>query len=263
MRINEFLFMFSKALNPGDYKILISRRKRDTMKYLLMLLFFSILIGFIFSIPKIIDVPNKIEVVLQKFESFNITRVDIQTKEPIVLLDFPRTVIDLTGNTTNLTNEIFLITKSDIMWKRIDPNLFDWRFFTTEKKQVGEFSDVIQTFGKINGGTYWLLFFFFLPSLFLFVYVFNLMKYCILIGLITLIGYIVIKIKKKKTNLFGVWRTAVFSSTIMITLDMAISPLFKYNFYLNVLPLLLYILMFVLAMLVISEKEIDLKKEQY
>ncbi len=261
MRLNEFTFIFAKSLNPGDYKLLVTRKKRDTLKYFFLLLFLSILLGFILSTPKIVSVPNKIETFLAKFESFNISKVDVQANEKIVLLEFPKTVIDFTGNQTNITDEIILITKSDIMWKKVSPSLFGWRVFETNTKPIEEYSDVISNFGNIKGGTYWLLFILFIPSVFLFIYMFNLLKYVFLIGLVTFIGYFVVKIKRKKTSLFGVWKTAVFSSTIMVFIDMAIAPLFKFNFFIGVLPLLLYILMFILAMLVISEKEIEMKRK--
>lgn len=259
MRFSEFAFLMIRSLNPEDYKALSTRKKRDTISYFLMLLVLSILIGFVFSIPKLLAVPEKIENTLMKFEKFNITGLDIEAKEPIVLLQLPKTVLDLTQNTTNITDEVVLITRSDIYWKKFRPSLFEWRLFETESKHVSEYSDVLQSAGKLSGGTYWLLLIIMLPSMFFAAFLLNFIKFTIIILLTTAIAYAAAKIKRKKTRLFTIWKVAVFSSTIMLLISIGLSPLFNLGPFFGLLPLILYLLIFYLAMLVISEKDINIK----
>jgi hypothetical protein len=194
-----------------------------------------------------------------KFERFNITGIDIAADEKIVLMDFPKIVLDLSGNETQLSDEYILITKSDIYQKKFRPSLFEWKLFETEDKKVTEYGDVLQSFSKISGGTYWLLFLFFLPSLLLFTYVFDLLKYSFIIAVFTLIGYVIAKIKGKKIKITGVWRAAVYSSTLMIITEVTIFQLFNYSLIMAVIPLVIYFTMFLLSMLVLVEKDIQIK----
>ncbi len=262
MRISEFTFLLVKSLNPGDYKMLVTRKKRETMKYFFMLLLFSIIIGFIFSIPKLMAVPSKIDTVFMKFERFNITGIDIEANEPIVLLKYPKTVLDLTENRNNISSEMILITKSDIIWKKFSPSLFQWRLFLTEQKPISEYSDILHNAGRIKGGAYWLLLILLLPSIFLIVLLLNFIKYTLIISIATFIGLLIVKLKGKKAKLFTIWRVAIFSSSIMIMIEIGLSPLFNFSIYFSIFPILLYFLMFYLAMLVISEKEINFKKSE-
>jgi hypothetical protein len=259
MRFSEFAFLFVKSLNPGDYRMLVTRKKRDTISYFLTLLFCAIIIGFIFSIPKLMQVPNKIEATFMKFERFNITGIDIAAKEKIVLLEFPKIAVDLSGQETNMSNEYILITKSDIYRKKFKPSLFEWRLFETEEKKVTEYGDVIQDFSKISGGTYWLIFLFFLPSLLLLTYVFDLIKYSLIIGIFTVIAYLIAKIKGKKIKITGVWRAAVYSSTLMIITEVSIFQFFNYSLIMAIIPLVIYFTIFLLSMLVLVEKDIQIK----
>jgi hypothetical protein len=259
MRFSEFAFLFVKSLNPGDYRMLITRKKRDTINYFLTLLFFAILIGFIFSVPKLMQVPDKIQTTLMKFERFNITGVDIEAKEKILLFNFPKIVLDLSGNETQVSDEFLLITKSDVYWKKFRPSLFEWKLFETKEKKVTEYGNVIQDFSKISGGTYWLIFMFFLPSLLLLTYLFDLLKYSVIIAVFTLAGYIISKIKGKKIKITGVWRAAVYSSTLMIITEITVFQLFRYSLIMAIIPLVIYFIMFLLAMLVLVEKDIQIK----
>ena len=106
MRLKEFVFLFTKAVNPFEYKVLISRRKRDTLAYFLILLFLCLLTGTALNLPHLLNFPDKLTETMSRFERFNLTGVDIELKEPVVLLGFPRTVLDLTSNRTNMTMSI-------------------------------------------------------------------------------------------------------------------------------------------------------------
>ena len=260
MRISEFAFLLVQSLNPANYHILSQKKKREAFKYFLILLFFSLVLGFFFSIPRFMEVPNKIEGLFTKFEKFNITGVEVHAKEPIVILKYPKTVLDLTDNEVTLTDEFILITKSDIFWRKWDPNIFPFRLFEQQRKEISQYSNILENVGTIRGGAFWLLFIIFLPSLFFIAYNLNFIKYVLLILLETGIGFSVVKLKKKRVTLLKIWRTAVFSSTIMIVLEVVFSPLFNYSIYFSIFPWILYLLMFYLSMLVVSEKEINLKK---
>src|SRR3989344_6488684 len=176
MRINEFFFLFVKSLNPANYPMLLTRKKREAVKYFIMLLFFSTIIWTIVSIPKFRALPDKVETALSKFESFNITGIDIRLMEPVVLLGHPRIVLDFSGNRTSVGDEMLVVTKSEIMWKKFKPNIFGIRLFETEKRQISEYSDVAKDVGMVKG-IYWLLFILALPSLLFILFLLILSKY--------------------------------------------------------------------------------------
>ncbi|MEM3374590.1 MAG: DUF1189 family protein [Candidatus Woesearchaeota archaeon] len=263
MRFSEFLYIFSRAFNPGEYKNLVLRKKRDTINYFFLLLFFCIFLGLILSIPKLINVPNKIQSFFSNFEIINVS-MDVKANEKIVVMDFPKIVMDFTGNysynDTKITDEFILITNSDIYTKKFRPSFSG--FFQIENKSFDQYKNLKDDFSKIKNGTYWLIFLLMLPSAILFIYLFNLIKYVLIIFLFTILGFIFIKIKRKKPSLIHVWKTAVFSSTIIIFMDIVILPLFKFSIYLSLLSFLLYALLFVLSLMILCEKEITLKHKE-
>ncbi len=256
MRLKNFLFLLVKSLNPLNYKMLITQKKRDVVKYFLFLLFFAIIIGGIFSIPRLVHFPEQIEKTVAKFETFNITGVDVELKEPIVLLKRPRIVLDLSPNRTQLQEETILVTKTHIMWKRFSPSLWEFRLFTTEKKPVEEYSDILQDVNRIKS-SYIIFFIMILPSLFFIVYLLNFVKFSLLIILFTLLGFIFMKIRKKKSPLFRIMRAATFAMTLFVILDVSILPLFNFG----ILPLLIYIVIYISGLSFMTDKEIDIKND--
>ncbi len=254
MRLKEFVFLFFKSLNPLDYKMLVMRKKRDTLKYFFMLLFFCIILSGFTNLPKLSHMKQNFNATLSKFERFNITGIDIELKEPIILLNSPKIVLDLSENRSSLENENILITKSDIIWRKFKPSLWDFTLYKTETRPVEKYSNVLENANRISG-IYWLLFFFLLPSIFLIIYTLNLIKYSLLIIMFTLVAYLISLILKRKVKLLLMWRVAVFSISIMVFLELVMAPLFN----LGILPLLIYILMFFLAMLLTFEKGMKIK----
>ncbi len=254
MRVKEFIFLFFKSLNPLDYKILVQRKKRDTIKYFYMLLFFAIILGAITNLPKLSHMKRDFNTTLSKFERFEITGLDIELKEPIVLLNPPKIVLDLSENRSLIGDENILITKSDIIWKKFKPSLWDFSLYKTETKPVQEYSDVLESAYSIRG-MYWLLFFFLLPSIFLIIFSLNLIKYSLLILMFTILAYLIMILTKRKIKLLLIWRAAVFSISIMVFLELVITPLFN----LGILPLISYIFMFFLAILLTFEKGMKIK----
>lgn len=234
--------------------MLVTRKKRDTFKYFFMLLFFCIILSGFTNLPKLSHMRQNFNETLSKFERFEITGIDIELREPIVLLNYPKTVLDLSENRSEIVDESVLITKSDIMWRKFKPSLWDFTLYKTETKPVEEYSDVLESANSIRG-IYWILFFLLLPSLFLIVFLLNLIKYSLLITLFTLVAYLIMLISKRQVKLLLVWRAAVFGLSIMVFLDVVISPLFN----LGVLPLVSYIFMFFLAILLTFEKGMKIK----
>lgn len=301
MRIKEVLFLFAKSLNPGDYKILVTRKKRDVVKYFLLIIFYFILISMFLSIPKIIETPNKVKNLLANFDNINVS-FEIKAKEKVILIEFPKIALDLrdenknsenmnlNSNETNkrlsliensLTNnnlndeyniennnknsdeinieELILITNKYIYIKKFNPGFL--KLFETETKNLEEYKDLKKNFSNLPNATYWFMFIILLPSIIFFVYLFNLIKFTILVFIVSLIGYLFIKLKRKKLSFFSVIITAVYSCSIMIFTDIIVLPFFKFSIYLSLLSFMLYLLLFILSLMVLCEKEINIIKE--
>ncbi len=262
MRFSEFMFLFVKSLNPGDYRMLVTRKKRDTIGYFLALLLFAVIVSFFFSIPKIMQMPDKIDSMVSKFDRFNITGIDAQTNEKIIIAKSPKIVLDLSGNETNVTDEYLLITKSDVYTKKFRPNLFEWKLFETENTKITEYGDVTVSFSKIKGRTYLLLYLLLLPSILLFTYVFNFIKYSLIIGAFTFAGFAIARIKGKKIKITAAWRAAVYSSTLMIMVEATVFQLFSYNLLFALLSIAIYFITFLLSMLALVEKDLQIKSSE-
>ncbi|MBN2367556.1 DUF1189 family protein [Candidatus Woesearchaeota archaeon] len=250
MRLKEFAFLYVHALNPGNYNMLMTRKKRDALQYFFIMILFSIILGGILAIPIFITMPERIEKTLAKFDRFNITGIDIQLKEPVVLLKTPKIVLDLTANRTEIGKESILITKTEIMWKRPKLDILGFKLFNTEKRPLSDYSNVLENADRIKGLS-WLLFLILLPSLFLITYVLHMVKYLVIIGLSTLFAFIFIKIKKKKPGIFKVARVAVYSITVLVFLEVVLGAYIS----LGIFSLLIYLLFFILCLMVITEKE--------
>ena len=235
MDIKQFIYLYIKSFNPTNYKEIIRKKNYD---YFLMLIFILVILGGIFSIPRIIHYPENIEESLAKFNRFNITGIDIQTSEPIILLRNPKTVLDLTQD-RELTNETILITKSQIQWKKFRPSLFNMEIFKTEKKPISEYSNVLENANKIKG-LYWLIFIVLLPSLFFLVFILNFVKFFVIVILFSLLAYLLLKTRYKRTRFTKILRIAIFSVSLMMTLEIAIAPLFSFG----IIPFILFLIQF-------------------
>jgi hypothetical protein len=245
MRPGEFIFLLFKSLSPANYRMLVTRKKREAVQYLVLLIFFSLMIGFVLSMPKLVNFPDRMEQALMNFEKFNIS-LDVEAMEPFVLMNRPLIVMDFTENRSQIEAEAILITKSDVLWKKFSPSLFEFRLFTTEKKQISEYN-VLEDARRIKGGTYWLLLLFVMPSLFFIVFVFNMLKYLLIISMVTLITFLALR----KKRLLKIWRAAVYSSSFIIVPQIILSPLIG-SIFLTVISFLAYIAVFMLAMMVVS-----------
>ncbi|MFH2020398.1 MAG: DUF1189 family protein [archaeon] len=242
MNFKEFFIVFYQALNPIGYRSLMSRKKREILTYFFMLLFFCVIIGAILSIPSLMSFPKKVEGALSKFSTFNITNVDIDLKEPLILMHSPLIVMDLSENRSYVSDETILITKTDVYIKKLDINFDKLSLFQTEKLPVRDFSDIKENFETVKN-TYWLLFLFLLPSILFAIYVLNLTKYLFVIASAWVIVYIIQFIRGKKAKLSHHWRTAVLTSTVMVVLEVALSPIIK----LGMLPIIIYFIYYIIA----------------
>ena len=253
MRLNEFVFLLTKTFNPGDYKMLVARKKRDAVQYFLLLLLFCLVIGFLLNIPNIITSHDYFDQQLSKFERFNISVVDIELKEPLILFEEPKIVVDFSEN-ASIGDKAVLITRTEVMWKKPSPDIFQLRLFTTERKPVAEFSDVVSNIRALKF-IYWAIFIAVLPSLFFVFYVFYLLKYTLIMLFVTLVGYFIVKLRNRRSGVIRTAKIAVFSSTILVTADVALSRLLN----IGTISFLIYLAMFFVCLFAASEKDIKIK----
>lgn len=245
MDLKQFLLMFVQSLNPRAYTQLLSRKKREVASFFITLLLYCVLLSGLTNIPNFVNFPKQVEGAVSKISTLNITGLDVEITEPVTLLETPKVVIDFSENNT-LDKEFVLITKNEIFFKKFQPKLFN--LFITEQKPVSELGDVLNTVRSIKG-TYWIVLFILLPSLFFISYLLNFTKYSIIITLVFILSFIILKLTKKKLNFQHHLKAAFYSSTIMIFLDIVISPLFN----LSVIPFLLYL--GILTWVLINQKD--------
>ena len=250
MTIKQFLLLFFESLNPRAYRSLISRKKRDVAKYFFVLILYCVILSGLTNIPNFVKIPSQVEGTLSKISKLNITGLDVEITEPVTLLDQPKIVIDFSPNLT-IDNEWILITKENVQFKKLQLKLFEP--ISTQEKPIEEYSNVLQSANMING-TYCIILFIMLPSLFFLSYLLNFAKYSIIVTFVLFLSFIATKILKRKIRFQNLLKSVFFASTIMIFLDIVISPLIN----LSIVPFLLYL--GILSLVLKDEKHYPQKK---
>ena len=245
MKFKEFIFLFVSSLNPFNYRNIVIGKKRKAVTYFLFLLSFAVIINVFLNAPGIKNTDSFNEEI-SKFEYFNITGIDIRLREPVTLLEKPKIVLNF-NNQTNMTDERILITKTDVYWKKLD--LLSFHLFKTEKEDIRQYSDIVANFNRIKG-LYWIVFVLLLPSLIFMMMTLNIVKYVFLTLVLFPFSMLFLKILKKKTTLFRIFKTILFSYTYLIIMDFIVTPIIDIGFF----RFIIYVIVLVLALLKVSSK---------
>jgi hypothetical protein len=258
MDAKKFSEIFFKSLNPFRYKELITQRKRDVISYFFSLLFFAILLGWIFSIPTLGYLPQKIDDSLAKFTKFTVTGIEVETNETIMLLKSPRVVLDFRA--VPESHDAFLvITSQDIYLRKLSPDFLQLKLYNTTKIPVEQYSDLLADFNSMKKGI-WIFLFFMLPSIFFFVYVLNLIKFAAILAVSYVAALVYRALARKSLNLEVLLKVTIFSSGIMIFSDIALAPFVDLGF----LPIVLFLIYFTIAQNIrVPKKKQTVDDEEY
>ncbi|NTV24183.1 MAG: DUF1189 family protein [Nanoarchaeota archaeon] len=256
MRLNEFIFLFKSSLSPENYRMLMTRRKRDTLQFLLMLVSISLLLGTILSFPRLLEFPQSVETALSNFEKFNITGIDVELKEPVVVWGYPKVIVDFTKQPQNHTDSYLTITNSQIIRRVFSPSLFPPRLYDYEAKSISDYSNVLEVIRGIRW-LYFVILIMVAPSVLFVLYLIYIAKYMVLSIIMTLIAFLLLVARGKSAKHLHVWRTSIYAMSPLVVMELGLSPVLK----LGILPFLVYILLMALSLMRLGGKDADIKEK--
>ena len=237
----DFLKTVLKCFDPDSYESLSKRTVIDGINYLFSLVFISFIIMAFLALPSVTRIPTYLQGEFSKLDTASIN-YELEMSSPIKITEVnPKIVIDSTGETTNITDEVLLITNKGLFYNFNGPKLLG-------KKDLADLTGVNEKIGKFATVLVLLI----MPSILIISFFVNLIKYILLILLFSFIGLIGVKFLKFKLKMSGVLKIAIYSSTIMVLTDILSIPFFNNTYY---IPIILYMIIFTMGLVMVGEKK--------
>lgn len=249
-----FFWDLLNSFNPFYYHNVADRDLWPSFKHLFKVLAFCFLVMLIMFIPFFVTLPNTLYQELQKFDEFSIGG-NLSMTESIELPESnPKVIIDTTGATTEMENEKVLVTKDYIYFKH---------FRSTKRINFDKLMDVA---GHKKEYVWMLISFLALiiPSLLFYAYMIFLLKYLLIMLVITLLFYFVERVLLLyKVSFKRVFNTVMFAVAPMALLEIALlafdtSYLIPLASFLGVelylVSTLIYLLLSVFAVVIVEKK---------
>jgi hypothetical protein len=234
------------AFSPKKYSSLGMHSVWHGAKYVMIIMLLAFLLMSVISVPMLFRIPGTISSELGKFDTLNFTG-DVEMSAPVMFTETdPQIIIDTTGQITEMTTEKLLITEDFLLYrpynKIVKINISELQDVTGHTKEL---SNLI-TFITIL----------IIPSILITSYIVFLIKYIILILLMTLVVFVFSRMIKKDIGIRKSLMTAIYASTPMIIMEVLFIPfnsrylihflqILGVNFYL--IPILLFLSLAVFA----------------
>jgi len=197
------------------------------------------IIALLMALPGLISFPEMVKQELSKVEEFTID-IKFNTTEP---LGFPTKDPALSiANDANATKGKFIITNKELIYQPI--------FGVKKNFPVDVYKNVKENpeaAAKLTG----LLFLFLLPSILVYFYVYNLVKYLIIVLIYSLLTKIIVSIMKKKIKYKKLLSAGFYSLTPLILVEMVLLPFSLPLFY---IPFILYTIWYIIVSIELIEE---------
>ena len=248
MNIKEFLFIIFKSLNPDSLKQLIEGKLKNSIVYFSFLILFGLILASLLFLPQLVSFPNAMEEKFSKFDYFNIS-INQKMNSPLILTEepLPKIVIDTTQE-RNRTDEDLLITETSMIRKSL---------FGEEKTEVESFSNILYNKDKIRKFVIYTAIIM-IPSLFVLGYLFYFIKFVLIILASWAIALLILKLTKHKFKPLKIFKIGLYSSSVMVLLEIITSPFIR----LRLIPLLIYLGLFGIAVWMNVEKDLFIKHKK-
>ncbi len=241
MKFTERLVTFLKTLNPDAYGKLASELSLlETWKQFFFnyLLIFVIML-FLF-VPAVLFGASTLQEQLASFDEFELDG-NFSASRPIVLMDGPDIVVDLSENRT-IKGEEILFTEDGIQWKR-------FLLFGKAEKSWDEVKDLTDT----SDAALFALLLFVAPSLAFWVGILYLAIYLITIIIFGVVAYLVPKIWRHKLSFKNALKLSIFASTVMMLIELWLLPFYR-NWW---LPFLIYLVFLAIGIALVGDRELS------
>ncbi len=233
--MKKFFDTLFKSLNPDAYSKLSSREFSEAFQYFFSVLFLAFVFMIVFALPMISKMPQDISSSLNDFYQFELD-LKLDTKLPVMFPENnPKVIFDTTGKYTevNETKAKFLITQNVISKKEglcfwAEPFCFMKDSYSDYP--INDYSDVIQN-REIYGKIFTLLFVAALPVFFIIFYFVFVIKYLLLALAVSIIIFLLLLLLKHHTMYPVAFKIALYSTTILAVLEIALAPIFNFGYY--------------------------------
>ena len=255
-----FFQILAQSVNPYAHRTLSQRKIRQAIGFGALVLLLVLFLASLFSIPLMLNLKNELSFELAKLElDFNGT---VTTSVPVTFPQRnPLLAIDTTGTYVPKSSEVVIIKKDTLeLGLPSSRQSIPLRAF----KDTRAYRDTLVSFffPLVLGA---------LPAVFFYWYLAYAVKYLILVVVATLLGWLVCDLFISRISLRKLFITALHCVPAVIVPEVLLRPLLpqlivyaplKYGFSVPIVPLVLYALLFGLALFIIAKEERSYKSEE-
>lgn len=209
-----FLKTITKTLYPHCYRDLSVRSVRDSVKYILSLVYVAFIIMTILMLPGIARLQSYIHDQIKNFEELSFD-YKMKMAKPVTFTETrPLIVFDTANKDANITNEKVLIKEEEIQY----------RFFGfVNKVDLVKYKNI-----KDNPERYSKLILYFIialvPAMALLIYLLNIAKFLFIITAVAAIGVLIIKLIKYELTFREAFKISLYASSIYIIIEILAIP---------------------------------------
>lgn len=239
MTFKDMFYTLFKTFNPDSYKELTEYPFSKAMKYFGFILFWSLIIMSLLFIPSLLAFPKFWQSTTTHFDNLALN-YDVSVKNSFNILNDP--LIKISKDKVNMTDERLLVTEEALYYKQF------FFFGKTQTIPIDKQTNLLESNLQVSVGLFIL---FIIPALLFWSFVFFALYFWIIIFITFLIGLIMNKIFKLNHPASNIIRITVYSSTILVLLQLILMPFFRLVF----IPIIAYWILFLIVLLITKQEE--------
>ena len=223
------------SLIPDRYRILTTQPVTKSIKHFLAVLLISFIIMFLLFIPSIISLKSDMKSEISKFTLLNVS-VDYDLTKSATFLENKIVIEPKDSNRTVMReNEMIFMTKDEIVYN-FAPG--------SDAKKIVKDKYVDLTARKDDVSTFLFgIFMMMLPAVLILGYLFLLIKFGLIILLVTIFAFVISRTIKFEVHFMDVLNIVLHASIFMIFLELVTKPFLNTIYYLNYLLFLIVVIM--------------------
>lgn len=237
----EFLKNIPRTFHPDTYVEFSRRSFREAISYFISMVLVAFFIMTLLFLPKAAFLPGMVS---QEFTHFDKLEVDpiIEMSEPFEIdINGPFLKVDTTQNHTERGEESILITRETAFFSIL---FKDYEIDLNTYEDVKSNQDAFFTM-------FWLFIVLMMPSLLFILYIAMLVKYILLILVLSALAFGAIKIAKRKLRFSQILNIGIYSSTVPLTIEAVTRP-YLGSFY--GVPLIVFLIYFLIAVILNADR---------
>jgi len=236
MVFKEFITTILRSFNPASAKYLTAEKKLvNSFVYFFALLFLTLFITTLLFIPTLLKYPKLVDDKIAKFDNLSIT-FNGEMNSQLIISEKPLILVDTSKN--NITNEFILVSK--------DKTYFSWLF--VDREYDVSYTNILNSPEKIKNAVMTLTILL-APGIWIAIYLALAAKYILIILIAVAVSLIALKIAKREIRFTSLLKAGIYTSTIMILLDLIPKPFMNMRF----IPILVFGVLFAITAWMMSQ----------